>query len=253
MTPWGHPRRHLGGLDELAQLGVLQHRISAYDRPVRRVPCGDGRVIEPRDGLLQCALDPISADDDVCIKNLARCERDARPTLKGRVRLYVADRGIEPDAHARGGARKAKEHGMVIPAMDVVVWRTVIFNHAVAPPRVPDAGARIVSTEDDRRWFHADRFEDLAKPPVVQESRRVGRDLDACAYVAENGGRLEEGDLVSGVCERMGRGEAANACADDDDVEAERGAAAAVERRDFFQGNMCGQLCWGVRMVLHVV
>jgi hypothetical protein len=57
--------------------------------------------------------------------------------------------------------------------------------------------------------------------------------LDACAYVAENGGRLEERDAVSGVCERMGRGETANACADDDDVETERGAVAAVEWWDF--------------------
>jgi hypothetical protein len=50
----------------------------------------------------------------------------------------------------------------------------------------------------------ADRFEYLAKPPVVQESRCIGRDLDACAYVTENGGRLEERDVVSGVCERKG-------------------------------------------------
>jgi hypothetical protein len=57
--------------------------------------------------------------------------------------------------------------------------------------------------------------------------------LEACAYVFENGGRLEERDAVSGVCERMGRGETANACADDDDVETERGAAAVVEWRDF--------------------
>jgi hypothetical protein len=57
--------------------------------------------------------------------------------------------------------------------------------------------------------------------------------LDARAYVAESGGRLEERDAVSGVCERMGRGEAANACADDDDVETEGGAVAAVEWRDF--------------------
>jgi len=39
---------------------------------------------------------------------------------------------------------------------------------------------------------------------------------------------------VSGVCERMGCGETTNACADDDDVEAERGVVAAVERRDLF-------------------
>ena len=121
---------------------------------------------------------------------------------------------------------------MVIPAMNMIVWRTVIFNHARTPTRVPDACTRIVSTENDRRWFHADRCECLTEPPVVKESCRIGRNLDACAYVAENGGRLEERDTMSGVCERMGRGETANACADDDDVERERGAVAAVKWRD---------------------
>jgi hypothetical protein len=57
--------------------------------------------------------------------------------------------------------------------------------------------------------------------------------LDACAYVAENGGGLEERDAMSGVCERMGRGETANARADDDDVESERRAVTTVEWRDF--------------------
>jgi hypothetical protein len=56
--------------------------------------------------------------------------------------------------------------------------------------------------------------------------------LDACAYVAENGSRIEERDVVSGVCERMGRGETTNTCADDDDFETERRTAAAVEWRD---------------------
>ena len=37
MAPRGHPCSHLGYLDELAQLRVLQHQISAYDRAVHRV------------------------------------------------------------------------------------------------------------------------------------------------------------------------------------------------------------------------
>jgi hypothetical protein len=60
-----------------------------------------------------------------------------------------------------------EEHGMVIPAMDIIVWRTVIFNHARTQTREPDAGTRIVSTENDRRGFHGDRCERLTKPPVV--------------------------------------------------------------------------------------
>jgi hypothetical protein len=57
--------------------------------------------------------------------------------------------------------------------------------------------------------------------------------LDACTYVLENGDGLKERDAMSGMCECMGRGKTANACTDDDDVKRERGAVAAVERRDF--------------------
>src|SRR6266576_2209620 len=167
MAPGAHPHGRLGSFDKPAQLRILQHRIGAYDRTVCRIPCGDGRVIESCDGLLQCALDPISADDDVCIENLARREGDTRPALEGRVRLYVAYSGIEPDSHARSGVRETEEHSMVIPTVDLVVGRTVIFNHARTPTRVPDAGARIVSTENDRLWYHGDTCERLAKPPLV--------------------------------------------------------------------------------------
>ena len=108
-------------------------------------------------------------------------------------------------------------------------------NRNLQPCAYPNACTRrgFPSTENDRCCFHSDGCERLAKPPEVQEPRRIGRDLEACAYIPENGGRLEECDAVSGVCECVGPGETANACADDDDVETERGAVAAIEWRDF--------------------
>ena len=185
------------------------------------------------------------------MKHLARRERDARPTREGRVRLHVAHGGAEADAHAGRGARKAEEHGVVVRAVDVVVWRPVVLGHACAPARVPDARTRIVSPEHDRRGLHGDRCEGRTEPPAVQDPRRVGGDLDAGAYVAEDGGGLEQRDAVPGVRERVSRGEAAEACADDDDVETERGAVAAVKWRDLLEGDVCGKRWW-VRVVLHV-
>ena len=75
--------------------------------------------------------------------------------------------GIEPDAHARDGAREMAEHGMVTPAVDIVVCRTVIFDHARTSTRVPNAGARFISTENDRCGFHGNGCERLTKPQVV--------------------------------------------------------------------------------------
>ena len=251
MAAGRHPGGHLRSLDERAQLRVLQHGISAYDSPIRRVARGSGRVIAPRDGLLQRALDAISADDNVRIKHLAGRERDARPTRKGRVGLHISHCGAKADAHAGCCAGETEEQGVVVRAVDVVVRRPVVLGHARAPARVPDARARIVAAEDDRRGFHGERCERRAEPPAVQDARRVGRDLDAGADVAEDRGGLEQRDAVAGVRERVGRGEAAEACADDDDVEAERGAAAVVEWRDLLEGNVCVRRWW-VRMVLHV-
>ena len=156
---------------------------------------------------------------------------------RGIYRLYVTHSSIEASAYARGGAREMEEHGMVISAVDIVEWGTVIFDRARTKTRVPDAGACIISADIDRCGFHGNGCERLTKLPAVWvwESRRiqVGRDLNPCAHVAENGGRLENRDAVSGVCERMGRSETGNACGDDYDIETEPSAASVVEWRDF--------------------
>ena len=65
-------------------------------------------------------------------------------------------------------------------------------------------------------------------------------DLDAGAYVTKDRGGIEQDDGVSGVRERVSRGEVAEVCASNDDVETEGGAVAAVERWDLFEGNIRG-------------
>ena len=49
---------------------------------------------------------------------------------------------------------------------------------------------------------------------------------------------------MPGLCERVGRCEAADACADDDDFEAEGRTAATVEGRHLLQENICGWFHW---------
>ncbi len=90
-----------------------------------------------------------------------------------------------------------------------------------------------------------------AQAPAEQQARRVGRHLDPRAHFAELARRLEHRDAVSRVRERVGCCEAADACADDDDVQAERGAPAAVEGRDLLEGDVCDWFCGRVWVVLH--
>jgi len=47
------------------------------------------------------------------------------------------------------------------------------------------------------------------------------------------------------------RRESADPCADDDDVQAQGGAAPAVEGRDLLEGDFCGCFRWRAWVVLH--
>jgi hypothetical protein len=60
-----HPRGHLGRLNKWAELGIREHEIGAYDGTIRGIARRRRPVIEARDGLLECALDAIRADDKV--------------------------------------------------------------------------------------------------------------------------------------------------------------------------------------------
>ena len=64
--------------------------------------------------------------------------------------------------------------------------------------------------------------------------------MDAGAYVADDGGGLEQGDAMSGVRERVSRGEVAEVCAGNDDLKTEGGAVAAVQRWDLLGEVICG-------------
>ena len=132
------------------------------------------------------------------------------------------------------------EHGVVVRAMDVVVGRAVIAGHAGSPARVPHAHARVVSAKDDRGGLDAVRAQQGAQAPAEQEARRVGRDLDPRADVAQLARRLEQRDAVPGVRERVHRRETADSRAYDDGVQAEGGAAAAVKGRDLLDGDVRG-------------
>ena len=246
-----HPGGHLGSLHKRTELGILEHEIGAHDCAIGSVARRRGSVVEASDGLLQRALDAVRTDDKIRIQHLATREGDARAPNDGRIGLNAANGGAEADAHAGCGAGEAMEHGVVVRTMDVVVGRAVIAGHAVSPARVPHAHARVVSAKDDRGGLDAVRAQRGAEPPAEQEARRVGRDLDPRADVAQLARRLEQRDAVPGVRERVRRREPADSCADDDHVQAEGGAAPAVEGRDFLEGDFCGCFRWCAWMVLH--
>jgi hypothetical protein len=119
--------------------------------------------------------------------------------------------------------------------------------HARGPVGVPEAFAGVVPPKDDPAGLDCVSAQGWAEPPAEEESRRIGRDLDARTYLSQNARGLEQRDAVAGVCECVRHSEATETCADDDDVEAEGGATATVEGRYLFEGNVCDQ--WFRRFV----
>jgi len=128
----------------------------------------------------------------------------------------------------------------------------VIAGHARAPAGVAHAHARVVAPKGDSGRLDGVGAQCGAEAPAEQESRRIGRDLDPRAHVAQLARGPEQRDAVPCVRERVRCGEAADACADDDDdVEAEAAAAAAVEGWDLLEGDVCDWFRWRAGMVLH--
>lgn len=58
----------------------------------------------------------------------------------------------------------------------------------------------------------------IAHAPRDEETSGIREDLDACADLANCGGRLEDGDRMAGEGERDGGGEASETGADDNDL-----------------------------------
>jgi len=158
VTARRHPRGHLGGLlHKRTELGILRHEIGAHDRAILSIARRRRSVVEPRDGLLQRALDAVRGDDEIRIEHFATRERHARASRDGRVGLDGANGGAEADSYAGCGAGEPMEHRVVVRTMDVVVRRAMIASHIRAPARVPYAHARVVSTKDNRGGLDADR------------------------------------------------------------------------------------------------
>lgn len=80
-------------------------------------------------------------------------------------------------------------------------------------------GTRCTSSEGERSGFDGNLLEFVTKTPSDQESGEVGADLNACANLADDGGALEDGNIVARFCETVGSREAAEATTDDDDVD----------------------------------
>jgi hypothetical protein len=133
--------------------------------------------------------------------------------------------------------------------VDLIIRRAIFLIHRLAPPcpgdgfsggpygheaglerrRVTESEARGTSSEGERFWLDDDLFEIVTETPSDQETADVWADLDASANLADSGGALEDGDGVACFCETVGGREAAEAAADDDDVDGKGGATTLEE------------------------
>jgi hypothetical protein len=110
----------------------------------------------------------------------------------------------------------------------VIIRRAIIFIHRLAPLCPGDGFSGGPSSEGERFWFDGDLFKFVAETPSDQETADVWADLNASANLADGGCALEDGDGVACFCETVSGGEAAEAAADDDDVD-RKGCATSLE------------------------
>jgi len=197
------------------------------------------------------ALDAVRRDDEICMDDLARGERDRGTAAGCGVWLDGEDGGAETDVHAWCGTGEAVQEGVVVGAVDVVVWCAVLVVHGGATVTVPNTLACVVPAKDEGLGHDGCRGECLSETPADEQPRLVRRDLNASADVAESRGRLEECYAVAALCEAISGGKPAKACTDDDDVEAEWGAATVMKWEDLLDGCLCGNLGRGSMEGLH--
>ena len=111
MTARRHPGGHLRVLHKRTKLRILKHKIGGHDHAIRSISRRRRSIVEPRDGLLQRALDAVRGDDEIGIKHFARRERDVQATQDGRIGLNTARTGCaEADTHAGCAARELNKY-----------------------------------------------------------------------------------------------------------------------------------------------
>ena len=135
---------------------------------------------------------------------------------------------------AEGGARETEE-GVVVGAVDLVVRCAVIEGHVPSPAGVPNALARVVAAGRReplvaRSW----RGESESEAPADDEPRLVLRGLNVSA---ENGRGLEDYYAAVSVREGVGRSEATEAGADNEDVGGECRTATVIKWWDLLEGD----------------
>ncbi len=196
MSPWSHPRRHLGSLHQLAQLRVIKHQRRRDERTVRGVarPLRKSRATD--DGMSHERVHAVRADDQVRSQDFARREREGRA-------LRIDGRYARPELHADVGRRDGTvEEGVVeVCAVEVIVARAVPLDHRLGiPARIPHHAPVAVPPQHGRLGLHADGVEGVFEAPADEELGHVGRDLDARAgaHLAEGGGGggIEDSDVV---------------------------------------------------------
>ena len=157
---------------------------------------------------------------------------------EGRIRLYVAHSAVEAGAHARCRARGTKEHGVVVRG---VCSSTATRGRPCVRPNTCARRAHPYRTGGTRSLWAPRRLlqgPDRALSNVGSASRwgRLG-----CGHLyhqrIEARGGIERRGAVTGVRERVSRGEAR---AKDDEVETRGGAMVAVDLRDLLEENICG-------------
>jgi len=222
MSSWSHPSSHLGVLDEVAKIRVVDHDGSGNGGAVCGITSGLSGLSVAEDDGLDVTLDTICTNEDITLDDLTTLQGDG-----GSVSVDGDDGRLETEGHIRGG--EIEEELVEVGTVNVEVVGTVLLEHLLTPLGVAYSLTIAVSSEDDAFGLDSDVSEGLFETPAVKETGDVGGDLDTGADLTDCAGGFDHGDSVAGLSKGMGGGETTEATSYDQYMESERRLATFVE------------------------
>ena len=101
--------------------------------------------------------------------------------------------------------------------MEIVVRRAEVALACIRQGLTSKLAPVVPSAQDNSSWPHSKTAHRIFESESMEDSRRVGADLDSRADLAQFGGLLEDLNLEASAAHRQCRREAADPCADDYD------------------------------------
>lgn len=198
-------------LEEMLRKGVVTEWLRVHKGSIDSIAAVDGLVLAAQHLLPAETLDAVRGDDDVADDLLAALEDGARLVL-----VVVDDPAAQADLRPAADGLVEEDGVQVAAVADDA--RVAVHRLGLALGRVAREDGRVPVVHDRLRGVAGDGVEAVEDAPPPEQPRDVGAEADAVADGEQLRRLLEDRDGHALLAAGDGGGQAAEACADDEDV-----------------------------------